>query len=120
MKAKAADASVEKACEEGRITPDLKASWKEMILGDPKAEVLLAKLPVNPVFAQQYKAGDNKDGDGIKLTGEKLLAKHASITGPGRTSRVLPGQRKRVDRRPRLILPNYQPHTIYNRHGNNH
>lgn len=80
MQAKAADASVEKACEEGRISPDLKASWKEMILADPKAEILLAKLPVNPVFSQQYKAGDNKDGDGTKLTGEKLLAKHASIT----------------------------------------
>ncbi|WP_300775833.1 phage protease [uncultured Akkermansia sp.] len=82
MKARAADASVEKACEEGRITPDLKASWKEMILADPKAEILLAKLPVNPVFAQQYKTGDNKDGGGPKLTGEKLLAKHASITDP--------------------------------------
>lgn len=81
MQAKAADGAVEKACEEGRISPDLKASWKEMILADPKAEILLAKLPVNPVFSQQYKAGDNKDGDG-KLTGEKLLAKHASITNP--------------------------------------
>lgn len=82
MQAKAADATVEKACEEGRISPDLKASWKEMILADPKAEILLAKLPVNPVFSQQYKAGDNKDGNGTKLTGEKLLAKHASITDP--------------------------------------
>lgn len=81
MKAKAADTSVEKACEEGRISPDLKASWKEMILADPKAEILLSKLPVNPVFSQQYKAGDNK-GDGTKPKGETLLAKLDSIKDP--------------------------------------
>lgn len=81
MQAKAAEDAVEKACEEGRIAPDLKASWKEMILGDPKAELLLAKQPVNPVFAQQYKPADNKDA-GAPLTGEKLLAKHAAITDP--------------------------------------
>ena len=81
MQAKAADAAVEQACAEGRISPDLKASWKEMILADSKAEVLLAKQPVNPVFAQAYKPADNKDGNG-KPTGETLLAKHAAIKDP--------------------------------------
>lgn len=60
MKAKAADASVEKACEEGRITPDLKASWKEMILGDPKAEVLLAKLPSIPSLPSNTRLATTK------------------------------------------------------------
>lgn len=96
MQAKAADGAVEKACEEGRISPDLKASWKEMILADPKAEILLAKLPVNPVFAQQYKAGDNNDGDRAKLTGEKLLAKHASITNPDERLKFFQENRKEL------------------------
>lgn len=78
MQAKAAEESVEAACAEGKISPDMKASWKETLLKNPDAVKLLASLPVNPVFKASYKPEDNKDNG--KGKEETLLASYNSIT----------------------------------------
>ena len=44
MQAKAAEDSVEAACAEGKISPDMKASWKETLLKNPDAKKLLADV----------------------------------------------------------------------------
>lgn len=74
-----ADNAVEAACKGGKITPDLKASWKENILKNPDAKALLASLPVNPAFQAAYKPEDNK-GDTPK--GKALLASYNAIEDP--------------------------------------
>lgn len=80
MQEKDAAAAVEAACKEGKISPDLKASWKENLLKNPASKELLASLPVNPAFQAAYTPKDNKDGQPAQ--GKELLAKHAAITDP--------------------------------------
>lgn len=92
MQAKAAEETVEKACEEGRITPEMKAGWQDNILKNPGAKALLASMPVNPAFATAYKPEDNKGG-GVP-TGQALLARYAAITDPGERHAFFMANRK--------------------------
>ena len=76
MREKDADDAVEAACKEGKISPDLKASWKENLLKNPASKELLASLPVNPAFQAAYTPKDNK---GETPKGEALLASYNAI-----------------------------------------
>ena len=79
MKEKDADATVEAACAAGKISPELKASWKENILKNPASKELLASLPVNPAFQAAYSPKDNKDNE---PKGKALLASYNAIEDP--------------------------------------
>lgn len=79
MKEKDADAAVEAACAAGKISPDLKASWRENLLKNPASKTLLASLPVNPAFQEAYKPQDNKDN---APKGKALLASYNAIEDP--------------------------------------
>ncbi len=93
MQAKAAEDSVEAACAEGKISPDMKASWKETLLKNPDAKKLLASLPVNPVFQAAYKPEDNKDGN---PQGQALLASYDAIKDPAARTAFFAKHRKEL------------------------
>ena len=93
IQAKAAEDSVEAACAEGKISPDMKASWKETLLKNPDAKKLLASLPVNPVFQAAYKPEDNKDGN---PQGQALLASYDAIKDPAARTAFFAKHRKEL------------------------
>ena len=78
---KTADDALEAACAQGKISPEMKASWKELILSNPEALTLLAKQPVNPAFSTTYSPQHYADKSSA-TSPQAILAKHAAIADP--------------------------------------
>lgn len=81
LREKAADDALEAACAQGKISPEMKASWKDLILSNPEALTLLAKQPVNPAFSTTYSPQHYAD-KASAASPQAILAKHAAITDP--------------------------------------